>query len=280
MLSKPTILVIHGSWHVPAHYEPLVQSFKSQGFEAVCPRLPSFAAKPHIGLREDVRAIQAALEELVEAGQDILVLAHSYGGVVTSQAVTREYDVQTRMVKGLKGGVVGLVFMATFLPLPGESLADALGSSLPPFLPIHPDGSCTMLDPAQAFYHDVPSDQAQHWISLLKPCPAITQFSAITDASYLSYRSTYIYATDDQRLPYPIQKWMVKRASLLGARFNEKEVKSSHSPFLSMPKKIVECVQAEIDNGVYAVDPAFVDAAEAVRREFGEILAKMGPPPS
>lgn len=63
--------------------------------------------------------------------RDVIVVAHSYGGLVTTQSVTAEFS-KAREAKGLAGGVVHLVFMCAFIVPLGESLESALGGLLPP----------------------------------------------------------------------------------------------------------------------------------------------------
>jgi len=38
---KPTLVIIHGGWHVPESYEKLVVALEKAGYEVHCPRLPS-----------------------------------------------------------------------------------------------------------------------------------------------------------------------------------------------------------------------------------------------
>jgi alpha-beta hydrolase superfamily lysophospholipase len=38
---EPTIVIIHGSWHVPESYEKLISALRKAGYEVHCPRLPT-----------------------------------------------------------------------------------------------------------------------------------------------------------------------------------------------------------------------------------------------
>ena len=77
------------------------------------------------------------------------------------------------------------------------------------------------------FYNDLPSDEVKHWASLLRPSPAVTQLTPITNASYLTYPSVYLHCDEDRKLPVALQKWMVKAASLLGAKFTSLAINAS-----------------------------------------------------
>ena len=133
---KPAILIIHGSWHQPAHYQRLVDHFQSAGYDSICPLLPSFdAPRADIGVKEDSATIRRAIEDLLAQGRELIVLGHSYGGVIMSEAITSGYDIRARSLAGMKGGVIGLLFICAFVLLPGQSLCTALGGALPPFIP-------------------------------------------------------------------------------------------------------------------------------------------------
>lgn len=140
---EPTILLVHGSWHFPVHYQRQLDLFSSHGYPTSCPQLPSFAALPPIGLVEDAKCIENELRNLVDDQEkDVIVTAHSYGGVVATQAVHADFGPAQRRSKGLKGGVIRLVYCAAFIPPLGESLGSALGggpppeTKLPPFIPV------------------------------------------------------------------------------------------------------------------------------------------------
>lgn len=111
--------------------------FEANGFPTPCPFQPSVGKLPPIGLAEDAQCIRDELKKLVEVEQkDVIVVAHSYGGIVTTQAVDAEFSKKAREAKGLAGGVIRLVFMCAFLLPLGDSLGSAFGGSFPPFIPI------------------------------------------------------------------------------------------------------------------------------------------------
>lgn len=130
---KPTIVFCHGAWHTPAHFEPVQQLFESNGYPTRCPRQPSCGAvPPNVSMYEDARALRLVLEDLVEGQRKYVVLVlHSYGGIVGTQATDHSLAKQTREHLGLPGGVLGLLYMCAFvLPL-GQSLQGLLGAPPP-----------------------------------------------------------------------------------------------------------------------------------------------------
>ncbi len=136
-MSKPTVLFVHGSWHTPVHFGPVIQVFEKAGYPTSCPRQPSAGALPPITLKDDAECITHELEKLVEQeNKDVVVVGHSYGGVVATQAVQQRFAKKIRQEAGKKGGVIRIVYMCAFLLPTGSGLAGAMGGELPPFITV------------------------------------------------------------------------------------------------------------------------------------------------
>ncbi|WP_236669906.1 alpha/beta hydrolase [Streptomyces antimycoticus] len=75
------------------------------------------------GLPEDV----AAVRQVLRAGDEPSVVAHSYGGIVTAEAAA-----------GV-GSVRHLLLVSSYLPEAGQSLSDSADGSPAPFLEVDPD---------------------------------------------------------------------------------------------------------------------------------------------
>lgn len=136
--SKPTVLFVHGSWHNPNHFRRVRDTFETQGFPTSCPLQPSVGQLPPIGLMEDAQCIRDEVKKLIEEQRrDVVVIAHSYGGIVATEALDAEFSLGAREAKGLSGGILHLIYMCAFLLPLGHSLATALGGKeLPPFIPV------------------------------------------------------------------------------------------------------------------------------------------------
>lgn len=134
--TKPTILVVHGAWHNPAHFKPLMDLLEAHGYETICPQQPSDGATPPtVTLYEDAQTIRSTLADLIEPqGKNVIVAMHSYGGVVGTEAVDETLGAKQRQIRGLSGGVTHLVYLCSFLLSEGNSLGYAFGGQLPPFI--------------------------------------------------------------------------------------------------------------------------------------------------
>lgn len=63
------------------------------------------------GMKDDIAAIRSTISDMVDAGEDIVLVLHSAGGFLGSEAANG-LDVKTRQEAGLKGGVSKIVFLA------------------------------------------------------------------------------------------------------------------------------------------------------------------------
>jgi pimeloyl-ACP methyl ester carboxylesterase len=138
-MAKPTTLFIHGAWHNPNHFKPVVRLFESAGYPAICPCLPTFGASPpNMKMYEDAKCIRDELEKLVkQEGKEVVVVMHSYGGLVGTEAVHESLGKRVREADGLAGGVIGMVYMCAFLLPEGHSLWSTFGGTAPPIVTVH-----------------------------------------------------------------------------------------------------------------------------------------------
>ena len=99
---KPTIVLVHGAWADSTSWNAVVPQLRHDGYRTVAPDLGL------VSLAADVTQVSAVLDSI--PGEKILV-AHSYGGMVISDAAAGRSD------------VLGLVFSAAFVPDQGDSIA-------------------------------------------------------------------------------------------------------------------------------------------------------------
>src|SRR5262245_1938082 len=116
---KPTIALVHGAFAESASWNPVLEQLQARGHEAVA------IGNPLRSLTTDGQYVRDAVDGI---GGPVLLVAHSYGGMVITQAASGSES------------VVGLVYVAGFAPdtgesafalstkFPGSSLGDALGA--------------------------------------------------------------------------------------------------------------------------------------------------------
>lgn len=112
---KPAILFAHAAFHRPSHYERVLGALRDDmGFTVVAPALPTTASEDPgqdprgLGRADDTAALNGALEPLLAAGREVVVVAHDFGALPASHCVEGE-SVAERAECGLRGGVARYV---------------------------------------------------------------------------------------------------------------------------------------------------------------------------
>ncbi|KAI1090835.1 hypothetical protein F5B19DRAFT_461254 [Rostrohypoxylon terebratum] len=117
--TKPTIVIVHGGWHVPQSYAKLVDALEPQGYEVHVPRLPSAngARPPNADLFTDSLLVRGYVESLVRAG--------STGGKVGTNSLS-SLRVASRQGQGPQGGVSHLIYLAAYALPEGLAMIDKI----------------------------------------------------------------------------------------------------------------------------------------------------------
>lgn len=220
-MQYPSFLLVHGSWHGPWCWDKLVPELAALGIKARTVALPSCGTDAaQLGtVADDASAIETALAAIPG---DTVVVAHSYGGVPTTQA-------------NLPPSVRHVVFLGAFMPQEGQSLVDLLPPGpLPAFVKDNGDGS-TSVRPDLAiatFYASCAPETAAWAADRLRLHKAANNVTPVSRCSWRDRSSTYILLTEDFACPTPSQRLMVKQAT------ESAELGGDHSPFLAQPERL------------------------------------------
>ena len=131
----PTIVLIQGSFQIPEVYAKLVRGLVARGYPTIHPQLPTCSNTdsptfPQLSLVDDALTIRAELVRQIEhEGKTVVMVMHSYGGFVGSEAATEELSYAKRQAQGLPGGVIHLFLYSAFLLNEGQSVLSAFGES-------------------------------------------------------------------------------------------------------------------------------------------------------
>lgn len=134
MTTQPLVYILHGAWHGPEYFELVRTKFQALGYIMMCPQQPSTGALPPTKtLHDDAAHVRAELELLIEHGQEVVLVMHSYGGMVGTQAAAGLGKVE-RAKRGQTGGIVRLFYACAFMLPLGSALSSGLGGRLPPWI--------------------------------------------------------------------------------------------------------------------------------------------------
>lgn len=117
---KPTFVCVPGAWSSPEYYSQVREIIAGYGYPTIGLPLPSVGATPaHMNFDGDVKAIRDCLTKLVEEEEkEVVLVLHSYGGMPGTEAPV-DLGKKEREGKGLKGGVLRLVFIMALVGAEG-----------------------------------------------------------------------------------------------------------------------------------------------------------------
>jgi pimeloyl-ACP methyl ester carboxylesterase len=218
------IVLVHGAWADGSGWKGVYDILLKDGYNV------SIVQEPETSFKEDVAATKRVLAQ--QDGPCILV-AHSYGGAVITEA-------------GTDPSVAGLVYVAAHMPDAGENEAD-VGKRFPSDLSKSTaikktvDGF-TYLDPAQFheyFAADLSVEQAG-FMARSQVLNAADNFKAvITTPAWRSKPSWMLVATKDRTINPDLERWYAARANS-----HKVEVPgASHSVYISRPKEVVAVIE-------------------------------------
>lgn len=131
MATKPTLLIVPASFSPPDLYNIAVPKLNALGYEVLIVATPSVGRKEVAPtMLDDAAAIHTQLEQLTDQGKDIVLIAHSYGGIPTSESV-KGYSKEARTKAGNKGGVIRILYTTCLVTREGQSASDLLGNAPP-----------------------------------------------------------------------------------------------------------------------------------------------------
>ncbi|KAL4901294.1 hypothetical protein BDW74DRAFT_187748 [Aspergillus multicolor] len=239
MTKNPTIIFSIGAWITPPTFDAIRARLSERGIPSETPAHPSIGAEPpNKTLADDVASLRSVLQKLVEVeGKDVVVVGHSYGGVVASCAVEGLAKAD-REAAGQEGGVSRIAYLAAFALDKGQSLLGMLGGQYLPWMEVNGDFVHCNAGP-QAAFHDLALEEQQKWSSKLEHTSRAVFLGASTYEPWHCIPSTYIFCEEDQALPLQFQEMM---AAKLGPDLTYR-LKSSHSPFLSMPDQLADVLE-------------------------------------
>lgn len=232
-------VLIHGSWHAAWCWYKIVPRLIAAGHKAMAPDLPAHGrdrrACGGVTLQDYVDRACAAIDA---AGEPVILVAHSRGGIVASQAAEQRPD---RIAK--------LVYLAAFLLPDGERVLEHgqadRDSLIGPNLDVNREEGWDMLRESAfraALYADCDEDDVALAHALLTPepiRPTLTPLN-LSDANFGRVPRVYIELLQDRAVSPALQRRMVERMPCAEVR----TLDASHSAYFSQPDALAAHLRA------------------------------------
>jgi pimeloyl-ACP methyl ester carboxylesterase len=228
---KPTIVLVHGAFEDASIWNVVIQRLQRDGYPVVA------FANPLLGVAIDAAYLRSVLNRIEGS---VILVAHSYGGAVITEAGANEPKVK------------GLVYAAAVMPAAGEAASQLIerfpGSSFPTSVDAVPyslpDGTSGtyLLYQAGKFHSqvaaDVPASEVALMIATQRPMNLAALNEKVTSAAWTSKPSWQIRTLQDLAIPLAEQKFEADRA-----HSHVIEVNSSHAVTVSNPDVVADVIE-------------------------------------
>jgi pimeloyl-ACP methyl ester carboxylesterase len=220
---RPAIVLVHGAFADASSWSKVIPLLEKDGYFVTAVQIPLTS------LPDDV----ATAKRVIDAQKGpVVVVGHSYAGAVITDAAAGNANVKS------------LVYVAAFAPDAGETVTEAGSKFSPP-----PLGSALVPDAAgflyverdkvhDVFCKDIPVADARVIAATQKP-PNQSVFGArVVNVAWKTIPSWYIVGTEDRAINPDLERFYARRMNA-----KTTELKSSHVPFLSHPKEVVQVIE-------------------------------------
>jgi pimeloyl-ACP methyl ester carboxylesterase len=230
-----SIVLVHGAWHGAWCFDSVAPPLRDRGLDVVALDLPGHGAdRGALGdLHDDARWVTSVLDRV---GGDIVLVGHSYGGAVITEA-------------GTHPSVRHLVYLAAF-SIDGHETCGSAAADDPDVQSLSHDGrpdlgealvwvddGVTALDPSRAaelLFNRCAESVAADAIARLGPQRMEALAQSPTAVAWRDRPSTYAVCTNDQIVHPGLQRILARRCS------HQASWPTDHSPFLSRPDLVIE----------------------------------------
>jgi pimeloyl-ACP methyl ester carboxylesterase len=252
MSTLPTLVFVPGSWHKPTCYDKVIKLLQEEHkLNCISIILPSTAGDPSATFKDDLDVAREAISSETSQGRNVIVVAHSYGGMVGNSAIKGFAQPQDASKTSTTGYVIGLILIASGFTLTGLSFMDPFFGHPPPSWRVNSDTGYAEIvtSPRELFYHDLPAEEAEFWVSQLttQTLKALFEGGEYTYAGWKDVPTWYIGTVEDRGLPVLAQRMQVGMARQIGGSVEHRELQTSHSPFLSQPEATVKIMLDAIE---------------------------------
>lgn len=215
------IVLVHGAFADGSSWAKVIPMLQAKGYNVIA------VQNPLTSFKDDVDAAKRAI---AQADGPVLLVAHSYGGMVISEA-------------GKDPKVAGLLYVAALVPEEGQNVID-VNAAMPTtgvekLFQLSADGFLTLpmngID--QHFAQDVSPEERKVIYATQGGWSASATQVKVYSPAWKSKPSWYIVAAQDGMINPDLERFKAKliKATTL-------ELTSSHVPMVSQPKKVADFI--------------------------------------
>jgi pimeloyl-ACP methyl ester carboxylesterase len=228
---KPSIVLVHGAWGDSSSWSAVVSRLQADGYTVYVP------PNPLEGLSTDSTSIRDFLDTI---SGPIILVGHSYGGAVITNAATGDANVKALVYIDAFAPNEGQTIGQLVTTVPGSCVTDDANLTLVPY-PDAPAGAEDAYIKQSAFAscmaNGLPAKEAAQLGAVQRPLTT----AALTEASgvpaWKTIPSWAVVGTEDNAIPPAEQLAMAQAA---GAHITE--VKAPHLSMVSNPGTVTKVI--------------------------------------
>ncbi|WP_312347675.1 alpha/beta hydrolase [Leclercia sp.] len=225
LANNKTVVLVHGAFADGSSWNRVIDELQRQHTEVIAVQLPLTS------LKEDVAATQRAI---ARAHGDVVLVGHSWGGTVISEA-------------GNDARVKALVYVAAFAPDSGKSTADLAGSYPAP------PGSAGIVKTADGFLYlpaksvrqdfapDIKAAEQNRLTATQGPIRGDAFAEKVTHAAWHDKPSWYVVSKSDRMINPDLERAMAKAIDA-----KTSEVAASHVSMVSHPEEVARVIEQAV----------------------------------
>ncbi|MBK5516164.1 alpha/beta fold hydrolase [Pseudomonas sp. TH10] len=227
---KPTVVLVHGAFADSSSWNGVVKILEKDGYPVIA------ASNPLRSLKGDA---QAVADVLASVKTPVVLVGHSYGGPVITEAAYGNTNVKA------------LVFVAAIAPEAGESTAElsgrfpggTLGPTLAPPVALADGGKDLYIQQDKfhdQFAADVSNADAKLMAATQRPVTVAALNEASTEPAWKTIPSWFVYGDADKNIPAQAQAFMAERAH---SKQTVVVKGASHVVMVSNPKVVASLIE-------------------------------------
>ncbi|MCQ9180055.1 alpha/beta hydrolase [Streptomyces sp. IBSBF 2953] len=230
MTATPTVVLVHGAFADAAGWSGVIAELQGRGVPVIAP------PNPLRGLASDAAYVASVAAQI---DGPVILVGHSYGGALIT-------------VAGATENVVGLVYVAAYVPDEGESLGELQGrfplsplvGSLKEWTYPVPGGDpaveVTIAEDAfpSVFAADVPADVTKVLAAAQRPLAAAAFEETAAAAAWKTKPSWALVAGADEAINPEVERFGAQRAGATTVELDG----ASHAVAVSRPKAVADLI--------------------------------------
>ncbi|KAJ4318650.1 hypothetical protein N0V84_006738 [Fusarium piperis] len=253
-MPRPSFLIVPGASGLPEFYDPFVEAVTAKGYDIKALHIPSVGLAtgdkegPLPTMYDDAEFIAKHVGELADRGNDVILIAHSYGGTPATESV-RGLGKKERQKNGLQGGIIGIAYMTCLVPNVGGS-AGAIKAAFPSDenVPMAIDEHGWFYYPdipklAKLSFSSMPKDEGELWAAKLVKHSSTSFANTLTYAGFKDVPVSYLVCENDKTISPQVQRAgidMIEQES--GNKVDVTTINADHVPPVSSLVEVVDWI--------------------------------------